>query len=135
MVIGHKTDISIIAKTVQVCELRDMVRRILLSCLVLMFVCGASVYGQTTKTVKIKPPKKAKVEKVKKPPKPPKAPKPPAPKLTAGEKAAKKANEKQIRAQQKAFKKQTEQTAKEVKSQQKAYTKTLRAMEKQAKKK
>jgi type IV secretory pathway VirB10-like protein len=136
--VRHKTDISIIAKTVQVCELRGMVRRILLSCLVLMFVCCASVYGQTTKTVKIKPPNKAKVEKVKKPPKPPKAskaPKPPAPKLTAGEKAAKKANEKQIRAQQKAFKKQTEQTAKGVKAQQKAYTKTLRAMEKQAKKK
>jgi hypothetical protein len=109
-----------------------MIRRILLSCLVLMLVCGASVYGQTTKSVKVKPPKKAKVEKVKKPPK---APKSPAPKLTAGEKAAKKASEKQIRAQQQAFKKQTEQNAKQVRAQQKAYTKTLRAMEKQSKKK
>ena len=129
--IRHKTDISIIAKTVQVCELKGMLRRILLPCLVLMLVCGASVYGQTTKNVKLKPPKKAKVEKVKKPPK---APKPPAPKLNSAEKTAQKANQKQIQAQQKAFKKQTEQTAKEVKAQQKAYTKTLRAMEKQAKK-
>ena len=112
-----------------------MVRRILLSCLVLMWVCGASAYGQTTKTVKVKPPKKAKVEKVKKPPKAPKPPKPHAPKLTAGEKASKKANDKRIRAQQNAFKKETAQKAKETKAQQKAYTKTLRSMEKQSKKK
>ena len=132
MAIRHKLDISIVAKTMQVCELRDMFRRILLSSFVLMLVCGASVYGQNTKTVKIKPPKKAKVEPVKKPPK---APKPPAPKLSASEKAVQKTNEKQIREQQKAFKKQTEQKAKETRAQQKAYTKTLRAMEKQSKKK
>ncbi len=99
-----------------------MFRRILLLCLVLMLVGGGSVYGQTStsKTVKLKPPKKAKAPKVKKPPKPSK---PPAAKLTAGEKAARKA-----------FKKQNEQTGKQLKSQQKAYTKQLRTAKKQARK-
>ncbi len=130
MAVRHKWILTSIAKTAQVCERSGMFRRILLLCLALMLVGGGSVYGQTqtSKTIKLKPPKKAKAPKVKKPPKPP------APKLTAGEKAAQKANQKQIHTQQKAFKKQNEQTEKQLKSQQKAYTKQLRTAEKQARK-
>ncbi len=80
-----------------------MLRLIVLACMVLILVGGGSVYAQTTKTVKVKPPKKVKVQKVKKPPKLP------ATALTPDETAIRKANEKSIRERKKAFEKPRKQ--------------------------
>jgi hypothetical protein len=100
-----------------------MYRRIFLTCLVLILAVEVSLYGQSTTTVKIKPPKKVKVQRL------------PEPKLTPAEKAARKASIKNVRRQRKALEKQQKQTARDIKARQKAYTKSLRAAVKQAKKK
>jgi hypothetical protein len=69
-----------------------VLRRITLACLVLIMLSAGNEFAQTTKTAKIKPPKKAHVQKPKKPPK--KLPTV----LTPNEKAIRKANDKRIRA-------------------------------------
>jgi hypothetical protein len=100
-----------------------MLRQIFLTCLVLIFALGVPVYGQSSTTVKVKPLKKVKVQR------------PPEPKLTPAEKVARNASIKNARRQQNALEKQRKQTARDIKAQQKAYRKVLRTAEKQAKKK
>ena len=107
-----------------------MLKRVLLACVVVMLIGGAG-YAQSqpvpvSKRVKTKSPRKAKVPPIKKPKEPP---------LTPGERAIRKANEKSIQGQRKAFEKEKKQAAKEITAQRKAYLKALREAEKRAKKK
>lgn len=93
------------------CDVKRMLRRIILGFLLLTMIGSASGYAQTQTTA----PKKIKPAKIKKP-KAPKAPKALKPaRLTPGAKALKKANDKNNKLQRQAFEKQRKQQAKALK--------------------
>jgi hypothetical protein len=107
-----------------------MFRRLLIATLTIMLL-GATVYGQapqgsSPKKLKVKAPKKVKSPPVKKPKETP---------LTPQERAIRKANDKIVAQQRKAFEKENRQRAKDIQAQRKEYLKELRAAEKQARRK
>jgi hypothetical protein len=110
-----------------------MFRRLVLGSLILVLLGGPAAYAQLTqssKVIKAKPPKKIKAAKIKKPPRPPK---PASTKLTPDEKVLKKANDKAIHEQRKAFVNQNKEQTKQLKAQQKALHQTVKQAQKQAK--